>query len=288
VSNTALALVITGWFSACLRAQWPFVFLTLLLVLCPSEGRAQQEGFDRESYYRAVEYCRGDVSRPMALSSDRGILCFDGILARDLDLSQARDLREDGLIVVRSPGGNAAPAIVLSDLIRDRHATVVVYDYCFSACAVFLLIASHRTYVLRGSLVVWHNPNSSDPNHPYCTALTAPRGGGPKKLQRGPCRDGTFEAALSSAWPEVNRFFKYRAVDPLFEAPSDSLYVRTIVRNLYAETGVYRDIGWTLNPRYYPRLFKAKILYEAYPESQDEVDDMLARLHMKWKVIYDP
>jgi len=172
---------------------------------------------------------------------------------------------------------------VLSDLIRDRHATVVVYDYCFSACAVFLLIASHQTYVLKGSLVVWHYPSSSDPKSPYCTSLIAPRGGGPLKLQRAPCGYADY-----SALPTINRFFKDRTVNPLFEVPPDSLYVRTTVRNWYAETDVYHDIGWTLNPRYYPRLFKAKILYEAYPESQDEVDDMLARLHMKWKVIYDP
>jgi hypothetical protein len=64
--------------------------------------------------------------------------------------------------------------------------------------------------------------------------------------------------------------------------------VRKIVRNLYAETGVYRDIGWTLNPKYYPRLFKTNIFYEAYPESQDEVDDMVARLYWNFRVIYDP
>jgi hypothetical protein len=46
---------------------WLFVFLPLLPLLCSREGHAQQSAPDRESYYRAVEYCRGDVSRPMAL-----------------------------------------------------------------------------------------------------------------------------------------------------------------------------------------------------------------------------
>jgi hypothetical protein len=35
-------------------------------------------------------------------------------------------------------------------------------------------------------------------------------------------------------------------------------------------------------------LFKTKIFYEAYPESQEEVDRMVARLGVRWKVIYDP
>ena len=64
--------------------------------------------------------------------------------------------------------------------------------------------------------------------------------------------------------------------------------MRRIVTSLFKETGADRDIGWTIHPRYYPRLFKTKIVYEAYPESQDEVDDMLARLHENWKVICDP
>jgi hypothetical protein len=33
-------------------------------------------------------------------------------------------------------------------------------------------------------------------------------------------------------------------------------------------------------------MFKTRVVYEAYPESQDEVDDILARLHVNWKVIY--
>lgn len=54
----------------------------------------------------------------------------------------------------------------------------------------------------------------------------------------------------------------------------------------YEERGFYSDILWTLNPRYYPQLFKTKITYEAYPQSQEEADEMRARLRLS--VIYDP
>jgi hypothetical protein len=128
------------------------------------------------------EYCRGDVSRPIALSPDGRVLCFDGMIARDLDVSRANGLKQDGLFVVRSSGGNAGPAIELSNLVRDRHATVVIYDHCFSACAVFFFVASHQTYVLKGGLVVWHNPVSPDAGRPYCNSLKVPLAGGPMKV----------------------------------------------------------------------------------------------------------
>src|SRR5215813_5553426 len=35
-------------------------------------------------------------------------------------------------------------------------------------------------------------------------------------------------------------------------------------------------------------LFNGWIGEEAYPESQDEVDDTVTRLPMKWRVVYDP
>src|SRR6516164_7393163 len=105
--------------------RWLLVFLALLVVFDPCEGRAQQETVDERIYHLAVEYCRGTVPRPMALSSERQILCFDRWVDEVMDLSLARDLIDHGLFVVRSFGGNAATAIALYYALRDRHATVV-------------------------------------------------------------------------------------------------------------------------------------------------------------------
>ncbi len=254
------------------------------LLFSSGHSRAEQD-LDRERYYRAVEYCRGNVSRPMALSPDEQILCFDGKATDDLDVSSALGLKENGLFVVRSPGGNPDVAVALSRIVRDRQATVVVHGYCLSACASFFLIASHQSYVLKGVLVAWHYPRSVDPARPDCTYVIEPPDGKLKKLQRGSCRPGGEHGAGYS--PEVARFFAERVIDPLFDHPPDSLYVRRILRNLYGDTGVFRDVLWTLHPRYYPVLFKAKIFYEAYPQSQEEVDKMAARRGLG-RVIYDP
>lgn len=268
-----------------------FVASIILLFLCSGEGRAQQVALDKERYERAVEYCRRYAwPGPMNLSPDGKILCFSGEISKNVDISLAKDLKEDGLFVVRSPGGNPDPAIRLSNLVRDRSATVVVYDFCLSACANYFLIASQQTYVLRGALVAWHNPRSGDPGRPFCSFLETPRDGEPKKLFRGPCTQAVFgdHAATSTHWPAEIEFYKERTIDPLFEAPPDSLYVRKIIASLYRETGVYRDVAWTIHPRYFSRWFKTKILFEAYPVSQGEVDSMLAALGLKMRVIYDP
>jgi hypothetical protein len=259
------------------------VVVTLGLVLCSSHSRAEQ-GFDRESYYRAVEYCRGEVSRPMALSPDGQVLCFDGRVKDDLDVSPAKDLKKEGLFVVRSFGGDPDIAVALSGIVRDRHATVVVHDHCVSACAMFFLIASHQSYVLKGALVAWHYPQERSTS-PLCTFVIEPSDGTPKKVQRGPCVAGGERGVRFSL--EVERFFEERGVHPSFDSPPDSLYVRRIVRNLYAGTGVFPNIAWTIHPRYYSTLFKTKIFYEAYPQSQEDVDGMAARTRVG-RVIYDP
>ncbi|CCE00942.1 hypothetical protein [Bradyrhizobium sp. STM 3809] len=248
---------------------------------------AHDEADSRDSFDRAASYCRSISPRStMTLSPDKRIMCFDAAMLPELDVTLTKALAPGGLFVIRSFGGREDKALELAELIRERHATVVVYDYCVSACAEFIFTAPDHTYVLKDALVLWHNPQSSDPAYPYCAFLKTPRDGGPKGLRRGECREGGDPVEYSSA--RRARFLWDRAIDPSSVTPPDSNYVRKRVASLYAETGVDRDILWTLHPRYYPRLFKANIVFEAYPQSQDEVDAAAARLGFKAKIIYDP
>lgn len=260
------------------------VLAAVALLFGVGSGRAEQD-FDKKSYYRAVDYCRGDVVRPLALSQDGQILCFDGDIAHDLNILPARGLKAGGLFVVRGARGNSDIAMAISNFLLHRRATVVVYDYCLSTCAMFFLIASNQTYVLKGALVAWSYFESPGVDIPFCTFVTEPDRGQPEKLQRGPCWSGGQRSAR--LWPELARFFWERTADPWLDPPPDSVFVRRILKNYYAETGVFHNIAWTLNPRYYPKLFKTKIVYEAYPQSQEEVDGMAARIRAG-KVIYDP
>lgn len=222
----------------------------------------------------------------MSLSPDGQILCFDGIIMKDIYLSLAKKLNEGGIFVVRSSGGNAATAIAISDLVRERRGTVVVRDYCLSTCAAFFVIASYRTFVVKGALVAWSYTGSDDPYRSSCFSLRRPPDKGPTRWQSEPCEE--YSPELRAELAAQHRFFKSRVVSPLFEAPPDSLYVRKVIKNRVADTGEYNDIAWTIHPRYYPILFKTKIVFEAYPESQKEVDDIASGLNLKFKVIYDP
>lgn len=275
------------------RSPWPDLAMLLLalafLFLGSSQSSAQAEAFNVDNYHRAVEYCRGTVARPFALSPDQTIFCFDGNVEKDASYSLLADLKDDGLFVVRSAGGDIASAVALSNLIVSRRATVVVYDYCLASCANYLLIASDQAYVLKGTLVAW-DYESTDPALPSCSRYASVRlPSGEFRLQRGSCRPMPEKEA---DWRRVvlaqNRFFRQRVVDPLFEAPPDNRYLRKITKNLYADSFERHHLAWTLHPRYFAKLFKTKIVYEDYPHSQTEIDDMVSRLQLPLKVIFDP
>jgi len=81
--------------------------------------RAEEPEFDKAVYDRAVEFCRGTMTRPMAFDLDHRVLCFDGEIADELDVSFAGRLEQNGLFVVRSLGGNGRTAIALADILRE-------------------------------------------------------------------------------------------------------------------------------------------------------------------------
>jgi hypothetical protein len=245
------------------------------------------------AYESAVEYCRGDIARPIALSDDHGILCFDGQIINDQDLSSVKNLKENGLFVVRSPGGSAKTAIALADLLRDRSAIVVVYDYCISACASYLFVTTDQTVVRKSSIVAWHHAYTSYSGLPECFEMRSAGDDGPKMLQSSLCPRVPIEQQMRYAQVEdlSRRFYKERALDPSMFGPGlnwpQSVYVRRVLKNMLDATGVFPDAVWMWNPRFYKNVIKTKVSYEAYPESQAEVDELAARFGFR-RVIYDP
>ncbi|MCS3726483.1 hypothetical protein [Bradyrhizobium betae] len=263
-------------------------FCTFTLLLFGPSG-AQENLFDKEAFHRAADYCRSVVVRPIALSEDQAILCLDGRIEKNAYVSPAKKLKEGGLFVVRSAGGDIASAIALAEVLRERRAVVVVYDHCLSSCANYLLIASDQAHVLKGALVAW-DYESSDPALPSCAKFAMEKTrDGDYRLQRGSCQPS---AADEAQWRDIllaqTAFYRERMVDPYFEPPPDNRYLRKVVKSLNPDTHAYHYIGWTLHPRYFARLFKTTIVYESYPNEQAEVDEMVARLHLDMRVIFDP
>ncbi|WP_434895930.1 hypothetical protein [Bradyrhizobium oligotrophicum] len=266
-------------------ARWLVVLAMVLIIVPPGKADPLQSEANWDLEHLAVEYCRGPLQRPIASGPDRRIVCFDGWIDDGMDLSTIHDLQYGGLFVVRSFGGQAATAMTLSRLLRDRHAAVVVYDYCMAACASFLLIALDQAYVASGSIVAWR---VVDDLRTDCVSVGDAEDGRGKRLRRISCPDTSSEQEQKSraAIRAEQAFYAERAVKPQFEGPPDSPYTRRMVKNLYDQFGIYSRVAWTLNPRY-DVFFKTKIIYEAYPASQDDVDALAAR-HRLGKVIYDP
>jgi hypothetical protein len=220
----------------------------------------------------------------MALDLDKRVLCFDGDVLEQQDISLAKDLAEKGLFVVRSFGGESRTAMALADLLRGRRAIVVAYDYCTSACASYLLVASAAAFVMKDCLVAWHHTTA-----PLGPSLEATKDGGPKRLEKLLCSDSPpeYQRWGGDLRRMKDQFFAARAVDPPLEWPPESFTIRKILKSMFEGTGTNPNVLWTWHPRYYAGSIKTKIVYEAYPESQAEIDAMASRLGLP-RVLYDP
>jgi hypothetical protein len=69
--------------------------------------------------------------------------------------------------------------------------------------------------------------------------------------------------------------------------PPQSNHARRMLKNMMDGTGAFPGVAWMWNPRFYKNVLKTKITYEAYPESQAEVDEIVARFGFR-PVVFDP
>jgi hypothetical protein len=84
------------------------------------------------------------------------------------------------------------------------------------------------------------------------------------------------------------KFYKERAFSWM-EEPPESIAIRKILIRMFSKTGKIPDnVYWTWNPRYHARSIATNIVYETYPQSQEEVDAIVARIGLPNAVIYDP
>jgi hypothetical protein len=263
-------------------ADFTALCLFLAVPCGPEPARAQVPGFDKARYALAVAYCRGDVERPISLSADHQIICFDGVIPDNLDFSRVNDLKNNGLFVVRSNGGFAGPAIDISNLLDAKRATVVAYDYCLSACANYFFFAS-RTYVFEKAVVAFHHGTLSASD---CAYVGSTRDNEDRRLLVEPCSFVDLPGRFGG-WKEENKFYDRRVLDRQYGFPPQSAHIRKHLRTIFDHTGKVPRGLWMWNPRFYKTAVKIEISYENYPESQSEVDELAARFHLG-PFIYDP
>ena len=234
-----------------------------------------------------IDYCRYFPST-VKLSDERTVLCFDGSIELGLDLSIFHDLKERGYFVMRSPGGYPRESMLLSNILREKAALVVLYDYCLSACANFVLVAN-KTYVAKDTIVAWHDVESR------LETLTATEchGAGLKLLRReysvryGADTNRTLDHACETS--ELFRtFFRERELDDRHIYQPQTHYTKKTVRFASMEGIDKRTIFWMWNPQNYRDYFKSRVSFDSYPRSQDEVDSIIARFRLGIRVVFDP
>lgn len=281
--RTETARVLAGF----VRSGAKAALVALALTMRMNAPRAEEIDFG--PYRAAAEYCAGEFPLRLALSPDRRILCFDGLVHRDQDLSLVNQLQSGGLFVVRSHGGDDVAMMKLADRLRDRDATVVVRGYCLIGCATYFVFASGRTIVLRDGLVAWR-PLVVDG---FCVGFRKARDGGLPRFDMGDCSSTSATQSLfqtpGQPYDMRDKFMSARRVNREFEEPPESAFIRRTLINI-DQSGTNRLAGlmWTWHPRYQQSSVKTKIVYERYPESQEEVEALAQQLPFDVRVIYDP
>lgn len=264
--------------------------LCLALACCGAEiSRAEVSDAEKASYVDALTYCRGDVARPVALRSDKRVLCLDGGIVAVNEILLAGSLQQGGLFVVRSrdEDGSVPVIFALADILLLKQATVVINDYCLAICANYLFIATAKTFVPKDVLVAWINPGTGPDN---CIEFSRmPDDPAAPRLRLAPCARPFLDSRQNEALQLKKKFYEGRVLSPPFLEPPQSVAVRRVLKRKFDLTGKYPgDVYWTWNPRHYAGAIRTKVLYEAYPQSQDEVDALVARIGLRSSVIYDP
>ena len=228
----------------------------------------------------------------IALVRDGTVLCLDGPIIPGRNAA-FDELKQNGFLVVRSTGGFAPEAMRLANILRDKNATVIVYDYCLSACANYFLVATQRTYVLKNAIVAWHGG-------PFTCSLDRQDGMHQYLIEN----IGLIRADFRKRFPEVpqwaispdtlcaasdmsSRFFAERDIDDRHVFTPMTAHTDKLIR-LARKRSTGRNPFWMWNPHNQDDYFKSRVVYESYPGSQQEVDALLARARLSDRIIYDP
>jgi hypothetical protein len=217
----------------------------------------------------ARDYCskidRNGKEQAGHLNEDRTILCFDGDIDHYLDVTPVLRLKDSGTAVVRSFGGSAGMAMTIADLLWEKNATVVVRDYCLSACANALFVASHQTYVLPHTIVAWH--------------------GGPAD-----CSDQTAVEALRRLYRACNdygrSFYAKRGLDRNHLIAPPTAHTRNLFYLAIDGAPQKRSVFWMWHPANHRSYFKDRVTYEAYPDSQLAIEAIMMGRRTP-RIIYD-
>ncbi|MDQ2077014.1 ATP-dependent Clp protease proteolytic subunit [Marinimicrobium sp. ABcell2] len=151
--------------------------LSLTVLSLHVHGVTVDKFYDREQ--SAIDYCidwmedngdlqlAGTVQTPLLFSVRGDVLCLDGnfTLGDDrkvMSVIEAVEMNDDVIMVIRSPGGEIDSAMTIAEWLLSKNSTVVVHEYCASACANYILPVGDRKIVLDHGLVMFHGGAQMD------------------------------------------------------------------------------------------------------------------------------
>jgi hypothetical protein len=246
----------------------------LLLVFCRVSFSDQSAA--------AARYC-AQYNNTITLSEDYNILCLDGRIGKDLDESIFNRMNHGGFFVIRSDGGNIISAMKIANILLEKDATTVIYDYCLSACANAIFVASQRTHVLGSAIVAWHRglPRLSCAPPPVII-------GADEKEHREYQEHLNGLKEYCSNRNMTADFYKRRGIDDRFTHAPQTPYATKMFRLIIGQATNKDVIFWMWNPRNFGEYFKSRITFQSFPESQDHVNELVRRLRLPIRVVFDP
>lgn len=260
-----------------------FFFSLVILIIPPAgETRAQSD----EDWFTIR--CRGSNISAL-LGHHRAVVCFDGPIERGLDLSVFSALNPGAYVVMRSKGGDPGTALRLSDILRERRVTVILYDYCLGACADYVF-AANRTFVKRNTIVAWNgglDPRFGMVSYVSCHSPDPKRE--PRKLFD---ENGVPTKEPMSPWCQwtelIKEFFQSRGLDGGYIHKPQTDYTNKKVQSALMKEPDRKKVFWMWNPKNYGDYFKSKVSFQDYPQSQREVDRLVAQYKLGVRVVFDP
>jgi hypothetical protein len=265
---------------------WLYPALLLFAIVVGKPAYSEPAEIRPAAIAAAKDYC-ASTKHSIMLSEDRMVLCFDGRIEPDLDVGIFNNLKDRGLFVIRSAGGYADVAMAFANILRARDATVILYDYCLSACANYVLVASNRTYVTKNTIIAWHSvPRTLLPTMrcrgEYLEQLHQLfREQYGKEYKPWQVESICRESELSLT------FFKDRQIDDRYTREPQTLYLKKMWGVALRQQGNEGRLFWMWNPKNHGDFFKSRITYESYP-TEDEAELFASRWSGRLRLFYDP
>jgi len=102
-------------------------------------------------------------AQDFALQKYKDVLVFDGFITPQSSEKIMASIDGVDLLLIRSGGGDGASGLAIGKALRAKNITVVVNEYCLSACANYIFIGAPRKSLGPGAVLGFHGGLTGSP-----------------------------------------------------------------------------------------------------------------------------